>query len=85
VKEVPPATAAALQDLDVLVLSALFNRPHPLHLSISEAVATARRLAARRTLLTHLTHETPHDELAKSLPAGIEPAYDGLVIEVSGT
>lgn len=85
VKEVPPATAAALQDLDVLVLSALFHRPHPLHLSISEAVATARRLAPRRTLLTHLTHETPHDELAKSLPPGIEPAYDGLVIEVSGT
>jgi phosphoribosyl 1,2-cyclic phosphate phosphodiesterase len=84
VKEVPSATTAALEGLEVLVLSALFNRPHPLHLSISEAVATARRLAARRTLLTHLTHETPHDELARSLPDGIEPAYDGLVIEVAG-
>lgn len=83
VKEVPPATAALLRGLEVLVLSALFNRPHPLHLSISEAVATARQLGARRTLLTHLTHETPHDELARSLPVGIEPAYDGLVIEVA--
>jgi phosphoribosyl 1,2-cyclic phosphate phosphodiesterase len=66
----------------VLVLSALFTRPHPLHLSIAEAIATAQRLGARRTLLTHLTHETPHDELARSLPPGIEPAHDGLVIEV---
>jgi len=32
--------------------------------------------------LTHLTHEVPHDELAASLPAGIEPAYDGLVVDV---
>ena len=72
-----------LRDLEVLVLSALFTRPHPLHLSIPEAVATARQLGARRTLLTHLTHETPHDELARSLPPGIEPAYDGLVIEVA--
>lgn len=83
VKEIPAGSAAALQGLDLLVLSALFSRPHPLHLSISEAVATARRLGARRTLLTHLTHETPHDELARSLPPGIEPAYDGLVIDVA--
>jgi phosphoribosyl 1,2-cyclic phosphate phosphodiesterase len=82
VKAVPPDTAAALAGLEVLVLSALFTRPHPLHLSIAEAIATAQRLGARRTLLTHLTHETPHDELARSLPPGIEPAHDGLVIEV---
>lgn len=84
VKDVPPAAAAALTGLEVLVLSALFDRPHPLHLSIPEAVAIARRLGARRTLLTHLTHETPHAVLAQSLPPGVEPAYDGLVIEVAG-
>ncbi len=84
VKRVPPAAAAALAGVEVLVLSALFQRPHPLHLSIPEAVATATRLGVRRTLLTHLTHETPHAALAQSLPAGVEPAYDGLVIEVAG-
>lgn len=82
VKMVPPSAAAALRGLDVLVLSALFTRPHPLHLSIPEAVAVARGLGARRTLLTHLTHETPHAALARSLPDGVEPAYDGLVVEV---
>ncbi len=82
VKAVPPEAVAALGGLEVLVLSALFQRPHPLHLSIPEAVATARHVGARRTLLTHLTHETPHRELSRALPAGVEPAYDGLVIEV---
>ena len=83
VKELPPDPPEPPADLEVLVLSALFSRPQPLHLSVSEAVATRRRLGARRTLLTHLTHETPHAELARSLPEGIAPAYDGLVIEVA--
>jgi phosphoribosyl 1,2-cyclic phosphate phosphodiesterase len=82
VKAVPAAAVTALAGLEVLVLSALFQRSHPLHLSIPEAVATARRVGARRTLLTHLTHETPHDELSRALPDGVEPAYDGLVIDV---
>ena len=71
-----------LEGLDTLVLNALWWRPHPTHLSIAEAVETARALGARRTYLTHLTHETGHAELAAQLPAGIMPAYDGLIVEV---
>lgn len=72
-----------LRGLDVLVLNALWWRPHPTHLSISEAVETARALGARRTYLTHLTHETGHSELEAQLPAGVLPAYDGLTVEVA--
>jgi phosphoribosyl 1,2-cyclic phosphate phosphodiesterase len=82
VKDVPESARERLRGLDVLVLSALLSRPHPLHLSIPEAVAVAQSIGARRTFFTHLTHETPHAELAASLPPGITPAYDGLVIEV---
>jgi len=81
-KEVPLAARGVLTGLDVLVLNALLPRPHPLHLSIPEAVAVAQRIGARRTFLTHLTHDLPHAELAAQLPAGIVPAYDGLVVEV---
>jgi len=45
-------------------------------------LTAARQIGARRTFLTHLTHATPHAELAASLPPGVAPAYDGLVIEV---
>lgn len=82
VKAIPDAERSRLQGLDVLVLNALWWRPHPTHLSISEAVQTAQALGARRTYLTHLTHETGHAELAGQLPDGIFPAYDGLTVEV---
>jgi phosphoribosyl 1,2-cyclic phosphate phosphodiesterase len=81
-KAVDQAERRQLEGLDTLVLNALWWRPHPTHLSIGEAIETAQALGARRTFLTHLTHETGHAELASQLPAGIVPAYDGLTVEV---
>jgi phosphoribosyl 1,2-cyclic phosphate phosphodiesterase len=83
VKAIPDAERRRLQGLDVLVLNALWWRSHPTHLSIGEAIETAQSLGARRTYLTHLTHETGHAELAGQLPEGIFPAYDGLTVEVA--
>jgi phosphoribosyl 1,2-cyclic phosphate phosphodiesterase len=83
IKEIPTAERELLRGLDVLVLNALWWRPHPTHLSIAEAIDTARELDARRTYLTHLTHETGHAELEAQLPAGVFPAYDGLTVEVA--
>jgi phosphoribosyl 1,2-cyclic phosphate phosphodiesterase len=84
VKAVPDRVVEALEDLEVLVLSALLSRPHPLHLSIPEAVETAQRIGARRTFFTHLTHEFTHQALAAMLPPSLAPAYDGLVIDLPG-
>ena len=84
VKVIPESVIDALRDLDVLVLNALLSRPHPLHLSVPEAVVAAQRVGARRTFFTHLTHENTHAALAAKLPAGIAPAYDGLVIDLAG-
>src|SRR5262249_29086836 len=67
-KDIPDSARACLQGLKVLALNALWWRPHPTHLSISEAIQVARDLAAERTFLTHLTHETGHAELAAQLP-----------------
>ena len=82
VKVVPEAERAALAGLEVLVINALFHRPHPTHLSIPEAVETARAIGAKRTFLTHLTHENGHAALEAELPPEVRPAYDGLVVEV---
>jgi len=84
VKAIPDGVVAALAGLDLLVLNALLSRPHPLHLSVPEAVTAAQRVGARRTFFTHLTHENTHAALAAQLPAGIAPAYDGLVIDLPG-
>lgn len=82
VKAIGRSARERLRDLEILVLNALWWRPHPTHMSISEAVETALALGARRTYLTHLTHETGHADLEASLPPGILPAYDGLTVEV---
>jgi phosphoribosyl 1,2-cyclic phosphate phosphodiesterase len=82
VKSVPPSAYPALAGLKVLVLNALWWRTHPTHLSIGEAIETARQIGAEQTYFTHLTHETGHADLAARLPPGISPAYDGLSIEV---
>jgi len=81
-KQVPDEAIARLRGVRVLVLNALFRRPHPTHLSISEAVEVARAVGAGRTYLLHLTHETSHAELEAELPAGVAPAFDGLVVEI---
>lgn len=82
VKAIPEAERRRLRGLEVLVINALWWRPHPTHLSIGEAIDTARELGAQRTYLTHLTHETGHAALAAELPPGVFPAYDGLTVEI---
>ena len=81
-KSRPDGVIAQLRGADVLVINALFRTAHPTHLSIGEAVDAARQVGASRTYLTHLTHETSHADLAASLPSGVEPAYDGLTVEI---
>jgi phosphoribosyl 1,2-cyclic phosphate phosphodiesterase len=82
-KELPDEAVRAFRGIDVLVLNALFRTPHPTHLSVTEAVDAAKRVGARQTWLTHLTHRTSHAELERELPAGIAPAYDGLTVQVN--
>jgi phosphoribosyl 1,2-cyclic phosphate phosphodiesterase len=82
-KNLPPEALEALSGVDTLVLNALwFGKTHPSHFNVEEAVEAARMVGARRTFLTHLTHRVTHRELLERLPAGVEPAYDGLTIEV---
>lgn len=77
---IPAASWPLLHNLDVVVLDALRERPHPTHFSLSEAVEAAHRLAARQTYFTHMCHDLGHAETNARLPAGMELAYDGLVV-----
>ena len=70
-----------LQDVPVLVLDALRYEQHKAHLTIPEAIEVARALGAERTILTHMTHTVDYDEVSAKLPAGVELAYDGMVLE----
>lgn len=78
---IPGESRSLLEGLDVLVLDALRVRPHPTHFSIDEAVEAARGIGAARTYFTHMCHDLQHAPTCERLPAGMELAYDGLVVE----
>jgi len=79
---IPETSWPLLHNLDVVVLDALRERPHPTHFSLSEAVEAAHRVAARRTYFTHMCHDLPHADTCARLPEGISLAYDGLTLNV---
>jgi phosphoribosyl 1,2-cyclic phosphate phosphodiesterase len=79
---IPATVERHLQNLDLLIIDALRFRPHETHFNIAEAIAAARRLGARRTLLTHLSHEVAHARDDRGLPDGFELAYDGQTIHL---
>jgi phosphoribosyl 1,2-cyclic phosphate phosphodiesterase len=81
-KSVPPEAIALARGADAMVLDGLRATPHPSHLSIDEAVAVARAIAAPQTWLTHLTHTSDHATLAAALPPGVQPAHDGLRLKI---
>ena len=70
-----------LDGLDVLVLDALRERPHPTHFSLNEAIAVAGRIGARRTYFTHMCHDLPHEATNARLPVNMRLAHDGLVLD----
>jgi phosphoribosyl 1,2-cyclic phosphate phosphodiesterase len=80
-KTIPESAYALMAGAEVLVLNALFRTQHPTHLSLNEAVDVARRVGAKRTWFTHLTHDNLHAALAAELPPDIQPAFDGLVVD----
>lgn len=73
-----------LEGVEVLVVNALrFDKPHHSHQLVDDAIAFARRVKARRTLLIHMCHDVGlHKEVNRHLPEGVELAYDGEVISV---
>ena len=82
-KEIDECELRKLEGVEVLIINALRFAPHPSHFSVEEATAISRRIAPRRTILTHLSHEIGlHATSPERLPQGIELGYDGMVIEL---
>lgn len=79
---IPDESWPLLEGLDLLVLDALREKPHPTHFSLSEAVDVTRRIAPRRACFTHMCHNLRHADTCAKLPRGMELAYDGLVVNL---
>lgn len=83
-KTLPDGEEQYLKGVDTLVVNALrFEKSHHSHQLVDDAIMFARRIKARNTFLTHMTHNIGlHDEANLKLPNNIQFAYDGLTFNV---
>ncbi len=83
---IPPESLAKLSGLDVLILDALRQKPHPTHFSLNEAIQIAQHLRPRQTYFTHIACSMGlHAEVETRLPEGMALAYDGLVLPLDSS
>lgn len=80
VSDFPKESLVHLQKLDLWIIDSLRQRSHPSHFSVDEALGWIERKKPARAVLTHLHNELDYATLAARLPAGVEPAYDGLEV-----
>jgi phosphoribosyl 1,2-cyclic phosphate phosphodiesterase len=79
--EIPESSMAMLQGLDILFLDALRHKPHPTHSTLENSLSITKKLQPKRTFFTHISHDLPHEETNRQLPADVKLAHDGLKLE----
>ena len=78
----PEEATAALEDLDIWIVDVLRLTPHPTHAHLDMTLEWIDRFKPRRAILTNMHLDLDYRTLAKSVPPGVEPAYDGMRFEV---
>ena len=78
VSAIPDTALPALAGLDLWIVDALRIAPHPTHFNVEEALSWIERMRPRRAVLTNLHTDLDYGTLRRSLPPGVEPAYDGM-------
>ena len=82
-KLIPDEVIETVRGVEVAVLDALRPQEHWTHMSTEEAIATAGKIGAKQTYLTHLTHYYDHDRDQAKLPSGVELAWDELKVQIA--
>jgi phosphoribosyl 1,2-cyclic phosphate phosphodiesterase len=76
------AAFAALEGVKLWIVDCLRDEPHPTHSHTEQTLEWIARVKPGRAVLTHMNERLDYDELLSRCPPGVEPGYDGLVIEV---
>jgi phosphoribosyl 1,2-cyclic phosphate phosphodiesterase len=80
---IPEASWSLVTGVDTLVIDALRDRKHSTHFTVAEALTAIERIAPGRAYLTHMAHDLGHAGTSARMPAGVELAYDGLVLDAT--
>lgn len=82
VNDFPEESFHILKGIDTWIIDCLRYDPAPSHAHLELTLEWIKRIKPRRAILTHMAHELEYETLKKELPKGVEPGYDGMVIEV---
>ncbi|TDR94289.1 MBL fold metallo-hydrolase [Enterovirga rhinocerotis] len=83
VSAMPADSVERLHGLDLLIIDALRETPHPTHFSVEDALALIAEVRPRRAVLTNLHTDLDYEALSARLPDGVVPAFDGMRIEAA--
>jgi phosphoribosyl 1,2-cyclic phosphate phosphodiesterase len=78
----PAESLEALQGVEVFIIDALRDQPHPTHANVAQALDWIEALSPARGILTNLHFDLDYDALSKRLPPNVVAAYDGMRFEV---
>ena len=82
VKDMPEAGFAALEGVEVWVVDCLQERANVAHSHLEQTLSWIARVKPKRAILTHMNHTVDYATWKAKLPKGVEPAYDGMVLEI---
>lgn len=78
----PEEAFKALAGVKVWMIGTLAANPHPTHAHVDLALEWLHRVGPARGILTHMGPGLDYDTLKASLPEHVEPAYDGMIVDI---
>ena len=82
VNGLPEEAFAALAGVDTWIVDALRYTWHPTHANLEQTLGWIDRVKPRRAILTNMHIDLDFNQLASELPPSVEPAFDGLSLEL---
>lgn len=82
VVDFPEESLENLYGLDVWVVDCLRHKPHATHAHLEKVLEWVAEFKPKQTYFTHMSILFDYDEAMRDTPDHVEPAYDGLIINV---
>jgi len=82
VKEFPDHSFKTLKGIKLWIIDCVGFHEHPTHAHLDLALEWISQIKPERAVLTHMSHHFDYEDLCELLPEGVEPGYDGLVLEL---
>lgn len=77
----PEESFEILKGVDIWIVDALQMKPHKTHAHLDLTLEWIARVRPKRAILTNLHVSMDYEALRRTLPAGVEPAFDGMRLE----